>query len=86
MSQYYYKDPTHLMPRHPEVYSNILRLCGFKNIVIKNLPELDDHVFEGIAPIEGKEEELLQQVNKKFLDIENLLFASSGNVLIIGEK
>ena len=86
MSHYYYKDPTHLMPRHPEVYTNILRLCGFKNTVIKNLPELDDHVFEGIAPIESVEEELLQQVNKKFLDIENILFSCSGNVLIIGEK
>ena len=86
MSQYYYKDPTHLIPRHPEVYGDILRLCGFKNIVIKNLPELDDHVFEGIAPIESVKEELLQQVNKRLLKIDNILYASSGNVLIIGEK
>ena len=29
MSQYYYKDPTHLMPRHPEVYKNILTKITF---------------------------------------------------------
>ena len=86
MSQYYYKDPTHLMPRHPELYANILRFCGFKNVVIKNLPELDKHKFENIENIENINENLVHELNNKFQAIDDMLFAGSGNVLIIGEK
>ncbi len=87
MSQYYYKDPTHLMPRHPEVYKNILDFNGFKNTEITNLPELDPNVFELISEEDSLfDERDLSIVNKKISKIENILVAGSGNILIVGEK
>lgn len=86
MSLYYYKDPAHLMPRHPEAYANILRFCGFKNVIIKNLPELDNHTFESIKNIDTVDDILLAEVNKKFQEVEDILFSGSNNVLIVGEK
>ena len=87
MSQYYYKDPTHLMPRHPEIYLNILDFNGFKNCEVKNLPELDDNSFEKIMDIDGKlGENNTEIINDKFSKIENMLVSGSGNILITAEK
>ena len=87
MSQYYYKDPTHLMPRHPEVYKNILDFNGFKNSEIKNIPELDSNPFEAIMDLDGKlGENTLDIINDKFSKIENMLISGSGNIIIAAEK
>jgi 2-polyprenyl-3-methyl-5-hydroxy-6-metoxy-1,4-benzoquinol methylase len=89
MSKYYYQDPTHLMPRHPNLYSLLLKTSGFIDTQIEHVTQIVEEFFtkEKFIDNDGSiSDNVCMQLNENFLRIQNLLFDKSGNILIIGEK
>ncbi len=89
ISHYYFRDPTHLMPRHPAFYMELLSIVGFKNLELRPLSELDNNKKEFlIDPSIFNEDSLtlVNEVNKQLHCMHQLFYAGSGNILLVGEK
>lgn len=89
MSKYYYQDPTHLMPRHPNLYGLLMKIAGFNNVKIEHLMEIVEESFVQKKFVEKDSsisDYICEQLNSNFLRLQNLLFDKAGNILITCSK
>jgi O-antigen chain-terminating methyltransferase len=75
MAQGYYRDLTHVAPRHPETYRFLAEACGFTDTrVEKNLPFGPEWRLSPVPEGAGADPELARTLDENFRRVNELLF------------
>lgn len=91
MHRYYYQDPSHLAPRHPQMLVYLLELAGFERVSLDyvGFPPWEA-CLESAPPEDGVQAQssgnFADVANKNFERVNRLAFASGNNALLIAYK
>ncbi|MBM9513028.1 class I SAM-dependent methyltransferase [Desulfogranum marinum] len=88
LSRYYFSDPTHMLPRHPAVYNELLKNIGFRNVEMRYLVDFDEkkEYQLDLEKFDNSSRGLASDINSHLQHMYDLLYSGSGNILFEGEK